>query len=181
MKEFKLPDIGEGIHEGEIVRWIVKEGDSVNEDQPIAEVMTDKATVEITSPFKGTVAKLHAKEGQSVLVGAVIIEIDETGGNGKVAAAPAPASKPAPAPAAHAPAAPAAPSVARPPAPLPPAAPRLPLPEPAFAEPAALSSGPVLATPATRALARNLGVDLRAIAGTGPRGRVTKEDVERAT
>ncbi len=187
MKEFKLPDIGEGIHEGEIVRWLVKEGDSVSEDQPIAEVMTDKATVEITSPYKGTVAKLHAAEGQSVLVGATIIEIDETGGNGKVAA---PAAKPAPAPAAPPAAAPTPPPppVASRPSPPPvhsapsaPApAPRISEPEPIFAEPAALSSGPVLATPATRALARNLGVDLRGIQGTGPRGRVTKEDVERS-
>lgn len=195
MKEFKLPDIGEGIHEGEIVRWLVKEGDSVNEDQPIAEVMTDKATVEITSPYKGTVAKLHAAEGQSVLVGATIIEIDETGGNGRAAApapaapaaAPAPKAAPTPAPApspvVHAP----PPQSSRPSAPTPasapqnpPTAPRMPAPEPVFAEPAAASSGPVLATPATRALARNLGVDLRGLSGTGPRGRVTKEDVERA-
>lgn len=204
MKEFKLPDIGEGIHEGEIVRWLVKEGESVNEDQPIAEVMTDKATVEITSPFKGTVAKLHAAEGQSVLVGATIIEIDETGGNGR-AAAPAPAAAaPAPAPAAAAPApaaaapapkaapapasapaqaspAPAPPPVVARPSVTPPSAPRMPAPEPVFAEPAAASSGAVLATPATRALARNMGVDLRSLQGTGPRGRVTKEDVERAT
>lgn len=185
MKEFKLPDIGEGIHEGEIVRWLVKEGDSVNEDQPIAEVMTDKATVEITSPYKGTVAKLHAAEGQSVLVGATIIEIDETGGGGAPKAAPAAPAAAAPAPSAPKPASapsvapPPVPTVARPSAPMPPPAPRMPAPEPVMAEPMAAASGPVLATPATRKLARELGVDLRSLAGTGPRGRVTKEDVER--
>lgn len=187
MKEFKLPDIGEGIHEGEIVRWLVKEGDSVNEDQPIAEVMTDKATVEITSPFKGTVAKLHAAEGQSVLVGATIIEIDETGGGGApkvapaapAAATPTPAAAPQKAAPAPSVAPPPVPTVSRPSAPMPPPAPRMPAPEPVMAEPMALASGPVLATPATRKLARELGVDLRMVAGTGPRGRVTKEDVER--
>ncbi|MFG0320594.1 MAG: biotin/lipoyl-containing protein, partial [Planctomycetota bacterium JB042] len=97
MKEFKLPDIGEGIHEGEIVRWLVNEGDAVTEDQPIAEVMTDKATVEITSPFTGKVQSLNAGEGETVLVGATIIVIDDgaAGGNGQAAeaAASAPAAE----------------------------------------------------------------------------------------
>jgi pyruvate dehydrogenase E2 component (dihydrolipoamide acetyltransferase) len=100
IKEFKLPDIGEGIHEGEIVRWLVKEGDAVKEDQPIAEVMTDKATVEITSPYTGRVAKLNAAEGATVLVGATIIEIDQGAsgaGNGQ-SSAPAAAAAPAAAP-----------------------------------------------------------------------------------
>ncbi|MBK6939792.1 MAG: 2-oxo acid dehydrogenase subunit E2 [Planctomycetes bacterium] len=172
IKEFKLPDIGEGIHEGEIVRWLVKEGDSVKEDQPIAEVMTDKATVEITSPFTGRVAKLNAAEGATVLVGATIIEIDQGGagaGNGQTAA-PAAAAAPAPA------------------APTAPARPAPSAPAPAVATPVAVAApapivhdGPILAAPATRKLARELGVDLRTVPGTGPRGRVQREDVQRAT
>ncbi|MEK7791015.1 MAG: biotin/lipoyl-containing protein, partial [Deltaproteobacteria bacterium] len=61
--DFKLPDIGEGVHEGEIVKWLVKEGDHVSEDQPLVEVMTDKATVEIPSPVKGKIQKIYFKEG----------------------------------------------------------------------------------------------------------------------
>ena len=75
--DFKLPDIGEGVHEGEIVKWLVKLGDSISEDQPMVEVMTDKATVEIPSPVKGTVSELLAKEGQTIDVGKVIIRIAE--------------------------------------------------------------------------------------------------------
>ncbi len=211
VKEFKLPDIGEGIHEGEIVRWLVKEGDAVSEDQPIAEVMTDKATVEITSPYTGTVQSLNAGEGETVLVGATIIVIDDGSGgggaasadNGKQAAEKAAPEKALPekalpekeAPEKEAPekAAPEERSEER-------RAPE-PRPEPErvathsagpsrvsrgaaeeapAAHPAAATSGPVLATPATRKLAREHGVDIRAIHGTGPRGRVTREDVERA-
>lgn len=187
MKEFKLPDIGEGIHEGEIVRWLVNQGDSVTEDQPIAEVMTDKATVEITSPFTGKVHKLNAGEGETVLVGATIIEIDDGagGGNGQAASAAAPAAPApaAPAPAAAAPAPPAPPRAPTPSAPAP--ARSEPVAPPAAARgvvaaPPAITSGPVLAAPATRRLARERGVDLRSIAGTGPRGRITKDDVENA-
>jgi len=75
--EFKLPDIGEGIHEGEIVRWLVKEGDRVEEDQPLVEVMTDKATVELPSPVAGTVLEIKAKEGEVVKVGSVLVVIGE--------------------------------------------------------------------------------------------------------
>jgi len=77
MFQFKLPDIGEGIQEGEIVRWIKKEGEAVNEDEPFVEVMTDKATVELTSPRKGTIAKHYLKEGDMAKVGQVIVDIDE--------------------------------------------------------------------------------------------------------
>ena len=73
--DVKLPDIGEGIAEGEIVRWLVQPGQAVREDQPLVEVMTDKANVEIPSPRTGTIATLHAKEGEIVPVGAVIITI----------------------------------------------------------------------------------------------------------
>ncbi|MDA2925383.1 2-oxo acid dehydrogenase subunit E2, partial [Acidobacteria bacterium AH-259-L09] len=75
--EFKLPDIGEGIVEGEIIRWLVKEGEHVEEDQPIVEVMTDKATVEIPSPLKGKIAKRIGDEGEVIKVGATMVVIKE--------------------------------------------------------------------------------------------------------
>ncbi len=77
--EFKLPDIGEGVHEGEIAKWLVHAGDAIHEDQPMVEVMTDKVTVEITSPVSGTIQKLLYKEGDVVKVGSVIIAIETSG------------------------------------------------------------------------------------------------------
>ncbi len=77
--EFKLPDIGEGVVEGEIVRWLVNEGDVLREDQPMVEIMTDKATVEIPAPRAGRVAKRMYAEGQSCRVGQTLIAIDEGG------------------------------------------------------------------------------------------------------
>lgn len=76
--EFKLPDLGEGLIEAEIVNWMVKEGDAVKEDQPLVEVLTDKAAMEIPSPKAGKIAKLHAKEGAKVKVGELLLEIDES-------------------------------------------------------------------------------------------------------
>src|SRR6266545_2185553 len=89
--DVKLPDIGEGIAEGEIVRWLVKPGETVREDQPLVEVMTDKATVEIPSPRAGTIAALQAAEGEVVPVGSVIVSIalaGESAGTGNATAAP---------------------------------------------------------------------------------------------
>jgi pyruvate dehydrogenase E2 component (dihydrolipoamide acetyltransferase) len=101
--EFKLPDIGEGIAEGEIVKWLVKAGDTVKEHQSVVEVMTDKATVEVPAPAAGRITELRAKEGDTVPVGSVIYVLDTAGGEAKSAptpsAAPAPAPKAAPAPA----------------------------------------------------------------------------------
>src|ERR1700722_14899692 len=99
--EIKLPDIGEGVNEGEIVRWLVKEGDAVTHDQPLVEVMTDKATVEIPCSAPGKVVKILAKEGQIVKVGGALLAMETGGetGQAKDAAAPTPAvsaSKPAP-------------------------------------------------------------------------------------
>src|SRR6058998_2208981 len=89
--DVKLPDIGEGIAEGEIVRWLVKPGDPVREDQPLVEVMTDKATVEIPSPRSGTIAALRAREGEVVPVGSAIVTIalagEEAAGAGTSAGA----------------------------------------------------------------------------------------------
>ena len=172
LKEFKLPDIGEGIAEGEIVSWKVSAGQAVQEEDEFVEVMTDKATVTITVPFTGSIAELKCAEGDVVPVGSVIAVID-AGGAGAAApakeeAAPAaPAAAPAPAaPPAAAPA-PAAAAVAPPPAPAP-------------AAPAAFvqsSPGRVLAAPATRRRAREMGIDLATITPTGPRGRVTNDDL----
>lgn len=162
--EFKLPDIGEGIHEGEIVKWLVKEGDSVREDQPLVEVMTDKATVEIPAPRAGKILKLNAKEGEVVKVGSVLVIIEEVGEakpepkREPVTVPPMPQPKPEPEPVATATA------IAAPPPPQAPAAP---------------PTQRVLATPATRKLARELGIDISQVQGTGPGGRVTDEDVRR--
>jgi pyruvate dehydrogenase E2 component (dihydrolipoamide acetyltransferase) len=155
--EFRLPDIGEGVVEGEVVRWLVKEGDSLHEDQPMVEVMTDKATVEIPSPKAGIIQKICAPAGEICKVGAVMVVIE---GSASTAAAPPPkhvASTSAASPitmAAHG--------------------------RPSNVIDLAQRGGKVLAAPATRKLARDLGVDLATVAATGPNGRVTKADVEAA-
>src|SRR5687768_17374375 len=174
--EFKLPDIGEGLTEGEVVKWLVKEGDAVTSEQPMVEVMTDKATVEITSPRTGKIAKILAAEGQKVPVGSVMVVIEEGAGGAAAPAAPAraeaptapakgappqaPAAAPAPASApARAAAAPApAPAAAR----AAPEARQAPAPAPA-AEPAMAARTRTLAAPATRKKARELGLDLNTI------------------
>lgn len=153
--DLKLPDIGEGVAEGEIVRWLVKPGDAVKEDQPLVEVMTDKATVEIPSPRTGTIAALHAEAGQMVPVGDLLVSIAVEGG------APAPA---APAHGAHGT---AAPSAATSPAPTAPT-------------PAPAAGARVEAMPAVRTLAKELGVALERVTGTGPGGRITADDVKAA-
>lgn len=148
--EFKLPDIGEGLAEGEIVKWFVKVGDTVGEDQLLVSVMTDKATVDIPSPADGIVAEILAKEGDVVPVGSVLVRIQEKGT--AVTPAATPSIKPQTAVA----------------------------PRPAVAEAMATTSTPatrVRATPATRKLARELGVDIRHAIATGPHGRVTKDDI----
>jgi pyruvate dehydrogenase E2 component (dihydrolipoamide acetyltransferase) len=179
--EIKLPDIGEGVNEGEIVRWLVKEGDSVAHDQPLVEVMTDKATVEIPCSAAGKVVKIIAKEGQIVKVGGALLTMD-SGAGASTDASPSPA----PAKAAQ----PAQPeSGAPPPAPAQaPSAPKVATAQAAgqpsigdsqeVSPPAA--GADVLATPATRRYAREAGVDLNKISGTGPVGRITREDVVNA-
>lgn len=163
--EFKLPDIGEGLTEGEITKWLVTEGQTVTADQPMVEVLTDKATVEITAPRAGVIEKILVPGGTKVPVGTVLVVI---GGSGGAAAPAAPAGHGAPA-AAHAPAA----HAHAPAAPAPKAAPA--------AAPAPVAVDPnrvVLAAPATRARARELGLDLRAVPGTGPNGRITRTDLD---
>lgn len=168
--EFRLPDIGEGVAEGEITKWFVKAGDVVKEDQPLCEVMTDKATVEVPSPVAGKVLELRAKVGEKVPVESVLVVLDAGGASAKShgSAHAAPAAAKASAAAAPAKTQKTAGTVsAPPPAPV------------EHVATATMTPTPmrVLAAPATRKLARELGVDLKQIRGSGPNGRVTKEDV----
>lgn len=189
--EFKFPDVGEGIHEGQLVKWRVNEGDRINEHDIIADVETDKAVVEVPSPRSGTVAKLNFKPGDTINVGDVIVLIAEEGE--AVAQAPVkptatcsqcgktfitkdqldahvkerhgPSAKPSGAFAVGQ--LEEAPPEEEPTAPSPQA-------------PAELSAPHALATPAIRALAKELGVDIEKVKGTGPGGRATEADVRGA-
>jgi pyruvate dehydrogenase E2 component (dihydrolipoamide acetyltransferase) len=182
--EFKLPDIGEGVTEGEIVNWLVQDGENVSENQDMVEVMTDKATVTIGAPKAGKVAERRFKVGDTVPVGEVLVVFDLDGG-GAAAAAPAPApaapaAAPSPAPAPAAPAAPSSVSGATAVGDIRETLPGVEMAPGRNAAPAEYFSDKPLAAPATRKLARELGVDLRAVAPSGSAGRVTREDVERA-
>ncbi len=158
--EFKFPDIGEGLTEGEIVRWLVKEGDEIKEGQPLVEVETDKALAEIPSPRTGVILKILAKEKEIVKVGQVIVIFGE---KGEALAAPPPRPSvgvvgeleeaPEEAPAVEV---------------------RAEAVKPAFV------SEHAMATPAVRALAKELGVDINKVKGTGPEGRVMEKDVRQA-
>jgi pyruvate dehydrogenase E2 component (dihydrolipoamide acetyltransferase) len=159
VEEFKLPDVGEGVAEGELVSWLVAPGDRVEEDQPVAEVETDKALVEVPSSYDGVVEELFAEEGEMVPVGDVIISfrVDEDGDAEATAgddagteAEPEPESADEPAS------------------------------EPVTEEPDAepdTPSGRTFAPPSARRLARELGVDVAAVEGSGPGGRVSESDV----
>jgi pyruvate dehydrogenase E2 component (dihydrolipoamide acetyltransferase) len=166
MFEFKLPDLGEGIHEGEILKWHVAEGDPIRADEPLVDVETDKAAVTIPSPKTGRVVRTVGQPGDTVHVGQVIAVIDEGGGAATTTAPAAAAPPPAPATTTAAtPAAPAAPSAGSPAA--------------TTASAGGARRGPVPAAPATRRLARELGVDLERVPPSGAGGRVTPEDVQR--
>ena len=168
--EFKLPDIGEGVVEGEIVEWMVAVGDTVKEDDPILSVMTDKATVEIPAPCDGTVASLVGDAGDIIPVGGVCIVFDVEGeGNASAATeekeetvepvedVPAPVVEETPAP------------VKTPPAPA-----------PATAAPVQRAAGTkALASPAVRQRARAANIDLQLVAGSGPAGRISHADLDR--
>jgi pyruvate dehydrogenase E2 component (dihydrolipoamide acetyltransferase) len=147
LREFNFPDVGEGIAEGEIVRWLAKAGDWIKEDQELVEVETDKAVITLNSPFTGKIDNLHANEGDIIKVGALLASVEDDQRDA-----------------------------------------------PAAADAEATDSGtvvgslaaeeqidlprPVLATPAVRALAKQLNLDLTRLKGTGPGGRITREDVE---
>ena len=144
IETFKLPDVGEGVAEGELVRWLVEVGEDIEEDQPLAEVETDKALVDLPSPFAGTVTELHAEEGEMVPVGTVIVSIDVGGDEDE--AEPETASTDATVDDGS----------------------------------EAAAGGRVFAAPSTRRLARELGVDIARVGGSGPGGRVTGADVRAA-
>lgn len=167
--KFHLPDIGEGVVEGEVVHWKVAVGDTIKLDQAMVEIMTDKATVEIPSPRAGTIAAINFKEGEICPVGDVLVVIDDGTGAESNADAASDSGKPDAAPAAQ----PHAPAVAT----------KTPInTQAATGQPAAHSGRKrVLATPATRRLARKLGVELAQVTPTGKRGRVTSDDVRRHT
>src|SRR2546430_3955271 len=174
--EFKLPDIGEGVVEGEIVKWLVKAGDQIVEDQPLVEVMTDKATVTIPSPRRGKVVRTFGNEGDIAKVHSTLVVLELEGG-GAVQATPSTG-----APAQAAPSLP--PGEAGPPAPVQTA--KLPRPQAGASAHGAQTSAQtggngdghkVLATPVTRRMAREMGVDLGSLQGSGPQGRVMKVDV----
>ena len=172
--EFKLPDIGEGVVEGEIVEWMVAVGDTVKEDDPILSVMTDKATVEIPAPCDGTVTSIVGDAGDIIPVGGVCIVFDVEGdGNASEAdeAAEPVAEKAKPAEEV----APVEKKAAAPPAPeLPPVA------APPAATPVARAAGTkALASPAVRQRARAANIDLQLVAGSGPAGRISHADLDR--
>jgi pyruvate dehydrogenase E2 component (dihydrolipoamide acetyltransferase) len=171
MYTFELPEIGEGVLEGEVVKWLVAEGDVVTQDQPVCEVMTDKANVEISIRDGGQVMKLHAEEGDVVKIHSPLMDIDKSAA-GKASTPAAKATPPAPKMAAPA---------AKPDAPAPKPAPTVAA--PVRATPATPSSPTnrtkTLATPAVRRTAREMGLDLKAVPGSGKDGRVTKDDVLR--
>jgi pyruvate/2-oxoglutarate dehydrogenase complex dihydrolipoamide acyltransferase (E2) component len=150
--EFRLPDLGEGLTEGEIARWLVAEGDEVGEDQPLVEIQTDKTTVEIPSPAAGKVARILVGEGETVPVGTVLVVIGEDGAARAVEPRADPSATRAEAP----------PAIDR-------GETRGPGP-----------TGRLRATPLVRRIAQDLGVDLATVPGTGPQGRVTEEDVRAA-
>ena len=171
--EFKLPDIGEGVVEGEIVEWMVAVGDTVKEDDPILSVMTDKATVEIPAPCDGTVASIVGEAGDILPVGGVCIVFD-VDGEGNASASSEPVAEEAPA--VEEVAAPVAEEKAPEPAPAPTPAPAA----PAAAAPVARAAGTkALASPAVRQRARAANIDLQLVAGTGPAGRISHADLDR--
>ncbi|MBI1186571.1 MAG: 2-oxo acid dehydrogenase subunit E2 [Alphaproteobacteria bacterium] len=176
---FKLPDIGEGTAEAELVAWHVAIGDSVEEDQPLFDVMTDKATVEVTSPVTGTIIELNGEPGQMASIGSsiVVLEVEGAGNeraNGKAAhaeAAPKADAKPAPPPKAEPKPAPKPEPKAEPRGAASSARP------PAFATRATPDAKP-LASPAVRQRARDMGVELQFVAGSGPAGRIEHADLD---
>ncbi|WP_018235744.1 dihydrolipoamide acetyltransferase family protein [Ensifer sp. BR816] len=173
MGEFiiKMPDVGEGVAEAELVEWHVKPGDPVREDMVLAAVMTDKATVEIPSPVTGKVLWLGAEIGDTVAVKAPLVRIETAGEDGEPPADSVPEAlaetvreEPV--------------AVSTPPAAKAPAEPEKAAPRPAPAPREAEAARKPLASPAIRLRARESGVDLRQVIGTGPAGRITHEDLD---
>ena len=176
-RDFRLPDLGEGLTDAEVVRWLVTEGDSIELNQPIVEVETAKAMVEIPAPYAGTITRLHAKEGDSVEVGSPLISVDTgeqaSGGNG---------SAPAAGEAASGEEAQQRPTLVGPgerPQTRRRRATAITAPPAAAPAPAAPVVRP-MATPPVRKYAKDRGIDLAQLEGTGKDGRITHQDVDRA-
>jgi len=167
-RAFKLPDIGEGVVEGEVVTWHVEVGTRVSEDDSIVDIMTDKSTVTIPSPYSGVIVALHGEIGDMVAVGAVLVEFESEG--------EADDSPPAPEESVVE-EVPDVAETADPPAGVPEVA-AVTAPPPMAKVSAVVPSGPVLASPAVRRRARESGVDLGALKGTGPGGRVQQSDLD---
>jgi 2-oxoisovalerate dehydrogenase E2 component (dihydrolipoyl transacylase) len=167
-RAFKLPDIGEGVVEGEVVTWHVEVGTRVSEDDSIVDIMTDKSTVTIPSPYSGVIVALHGEIGDMVAVGAVLVEFESEG--------EADDSPPAPEESVVE-GVPDVAETADPPAGVPEVA-AVTAPPPMAKVSAVVPSGPVLASPAVRRRARESGVDLGALKGTGPGGRVQQSDLD---
>jgi len=165
-RAFKLPDIGEGVVEGEVVTWHVEVGASVSEDDSIVDIMTDKSTVTIPSPYSGVVVALHGEIGDMVAVGAVLVEFDSDEDSGDLPPAPEESNVEE---------APDVVETTDAPAIVPEAAAIAP---PQVAKVSVAPNGPVLASPAVRRRARESGVDLGALRGTGPGGRVQQSDLD---
>jgi 2-oxoglutarate dehydrogenase E2 component (dihydrolipoamide succinyltransferase) len=172
MAEITLPQLGETVTEGTITRWFKKVGDTIAADEPLFEVSTDKVDTEVPSPIAGVLTEIRVAEGETVAVGTVIAVV---GGAG-AAPAPAPVATPAPAPApvvTPAPAPVATPTPALAPAPAPVVA-RAPAP---VATPAPVAQSNKLLSPVVRRLVNDHGINIDALQGTGPGGRITREDV----
>lgn len=159
---FRMPDLGEGTVTAEVLQWHVKAGDVVREDQIIADVMTEKAAIEIPAPVSGRVVRTRGEPGEMIAVGAELIVFETEGDAAAAPGAPHPEAASVPM---------AAPAASTAPAAAPATAP---------AAPAAPGTGRVMASPATRRRAKEAGIDLQSIAGSGPGGRITREDFEAA-
>jgi 2-oxoisovalerate dehydrogenase E2 component (dihydrolipoyl transacylase) len=191
---FKLPDVGEGTAEAEIVAWHVRVGDVVKEDAPLVDVMTDKATVEMTAPVSGKVIAIHGEPGDMAPVGGTIAVFETDAEEAEAPEPPKQEAKPAPKPNGAEAAAPAEtaqpkPRIKVPAGAMPPIAAPAPKPEPQSApsqavarpeprEPSVKEWGQAQASPAVRARAQKLGLDLSQIRGSGPDGRITHDDLD---
>jgi pyruvate dehydrogenase E2 component (dihydrolipoamide acetyltransferase) len=182
--EFKIPELGENVAAGDVTRVLVNVGDTIAHDQPVVELETDKATIEVPSSVAGVVKEIKVKKGDKVKVGAVVLTVDGPA-EAPAATSPAPAAPPAEPPQAEEPAPPSAPAAS-----APPTGPTRVVPMPVRSAPEAASApaaparaegerGPAApASPAVRRLAREIGVDVNAVQGTGPGARITQEDVK---
>jgi pyruvate dehydrogenase E2 component (dihydrolipoamide acetyltransferase) len=172
MTEFKVPELGENVAAGDVTKVLVNVGDTITREQPVLELETDKATIELPSSVDGVVKEIRVKKGDKIKVGAVVLTVDAPSGNGSGEASAAPAAKAAPTPVpAPEPAVPA-PAAAAPPAP-----PKV-LPMPVRQAAARTDGRAAPASPAVRRLAREIGVNVNDVEGTGPNGRISQDDVK---